>query len=146
MQEVILHHVAQRPDLVVERPAAFHADGLGRGDLHAADVAAVEHRLEDAVAEAERQHVLHGIFAEVVVDAVNLVGREVLADLPVQLQGAGLVVAERLLDDDACPGPLRSVRQAGLVQPGDERGEVFRGGRQVKHRARPLFGTDSQPA
>ena len=36
------------------------------------DVAAVPDRLEDSVGEAERQDVLHRFFAQIVVDAVDL--------------------------------------------------------------------------
>ena len=52
--------------------AAFHADGFGHRDLHVVDVAAVPDRLEDSVGEAERHDVLHGLFAEIVIDAVDL--------------------------------------------------------------------------
>jgi hypothetical protein len=48
------------------------------------DVLARPERLEDAVREAERQHVLHGLLAEVVVDAEDLVLAEVPEDFLVQ--------------------------------------------------------------
>ena len=57
------HHVAQRARLVVVAAAPLDADRLGDGDLHVVDVAAVPDRLEDAVAEAERQDVLDGLLA-----------------------------------------------------------------------------------
>ncbi len=70
---MILDHVAERPGAVVERAAAaFHAHGLGGRDLDVIDELPVQERLEDRVAEAEGQQVLHGLLAQVVVDAVDL--------------------------------------------------------------------------
>jgi hypothetical protein len=68
---VILDHVAQRAGVVVVAAAAFDADRLGRRDLHAIDVAPVPDRFEDHVGEAQRHDVLHRLFAEIVVDAVD---------------------------------------------------------------------------
>jgi hypothetical protein len=68
---VVLQHVAQRAGVVVVIAAAFHADGLADGDLHLLDVARVPQRLEQRVAEAQREQVLHAFLAEVVVDAVD---------------------------------------------------------------------------
>jgi hypothetical protein len=67
-------------------------------------VSAVPQRLEDAVGEAQHHQVLHGLLAQVVVDAVDLVLRERLGEGHVLLLGALQVVANRLLDDDAREG------------------------------------------
>ncbi len=65
------------------------------------DVVAVPHRLEDGVGEAEDHDVLDGLFAQVVIDAIDLAFVEDLVDLRVERLRAGQIVAERLLDDDA---------------------------------------------
>ena len=70
---VVLEDVAEGAGGLVEGPAAFDADALSAGDLDALDVLVVPERLEDAVAEAEDRDVLHGLFAEVVIDAEDLV-------------------------------------------------------------------------
>ena len=49
------------------------------------DVAAMPDRLKDQVAETEDQDVAHGLFAQVVIDAVHLRLTEDLADFAVQL-------------------------------------------------------------
>ena len=54
-------------------------DRLGDGDLDVVDELAVPDRLEDAVREPQRQHVLDRLLAEVVVDPEDLVLGEVLA-------------------------------------------------------------------
>jgi len=70
---MVLHHVADRPGLVVEPAAPLHAEVLGHRDLHAFDVGAIPHRLEEGVGKAEEQHVVHGALAEVMVDAKDVV-------------------------------------------------------------------------
>ncbi len=84
---MVLQHVAQRAGLLVERPTAFDADGLGCRDLDVVDVVAVPGGLEDAIAEAEDEDVLHRLLAKVVVDAEDLVFGEHLVDLIVQRPG-----------------------------------------------------------
>ena len=105
LEQVVLDDVPDRAGLFVEAGPALDAERLGHGDLHVVDVTPVPDRLEDAVGEAEREHVLDRLLAEVVVDAEDLVLGEVRDDVLVQGLGAGEVVPERLLDDQACPSP-----------------------------------------
>ncbi len=77
------------------------------GDLHVVDVVAVPERLEDRVAEAQRDQVLDRLLAEVVVDAEDLPLGEHAVEVGVEGIGAREVVPERLLDDEA--------REAALV-------------------------------
>ena len=72
MQDVVRDHVAQAAGVLVVAAAPLDAEGLRHRDLHVIDVAAVPDRLENAVGEAENQNVLDGLFAEVMVDAVDL--------------------------------------------------------------------------
>ncbi len=73
------------PALLVVAAALLDADRFRHRDLHVVDVAAVPDRLEDAVGEAEDQDVLDGLFAQVVIDAVDLVSRRsTLRDLAVE--------------------------------------------------------------
>src|SRR4030081_3784225 len=100
---MVLHYVTKSSSRFVKRAAAFDSDVLCRGDLDMVDVVAVPHILEDAVRETEYQDVLHRLFAEVVIDAEDLVFVEHLVDFIVQRLGGLQIVAEGLLDDDADP-------------------------------------------
>ena len=105
LQEVVLDDVARGADAVVVAGPAADADVLGHGDLHVVDVVGVPDRLEHLVGEAQRQQVLHGLLAQVVVDPEHRVGREDVLDDGVELARRLQVVAERLLDDDPAPRP-----------------------------------------
>ena len=112
LQQVILDHVAQRAGFLVIRAAAFHADRFGGRDLHVIHVAPVPQRLEDAVAEAERQDVLHGFLAQVMIDAVDLGFVEHAVQFVAQLARAGQIVPERLFDHHAAPARCPCPRSA----------------------------------
>ena len=109
------------PGRLVEAGAALDPHRLGHGDLDVVDELAVPDRLEDAVREAQRQHVLHRLLAEVVVDPEDLVLAEPAVQQVVQLAGRREVVAERLLDDQPHPAFLR----APLADLGHRSGECL---------------------
>ena len=113
LQDVALNHVAKCAGGFVKAAAALDAEGFRGGDLHVVHVVAVPQRLENAVAEAQDQQVLDGIFAEIVVDAVDLLLFEDVEDDLVQFFGGGKVAAKGLFDDDARPG----IRIRGLARP-----------------------------
>ena len=114
LQQVVLEDVADRAGLLVEGGAALDADRLGDGDLDVVDELPVPDRLEDAVREPQRQHVLHRLLAEVVVDPEDLALVEVLREQRVERAGRGEVVAERLLDDQPRPA-LRRRRRSPIA-------------------------------
>ena len=110
---MVLEHVAKRADLVVVAAAPLHPDRFGHGRLHMVDEVSVPDRLENAVGEAERQDVLDGLFAQVMIDAEHLRlaehGTDGVVEVPRRLQ----IHTERLLDDQTHEGVLR----APLMQP-----------------------------
>ena len=72
LHQMVLHHVAQRPGMIVIAAAMLDAHGLGDGDRHIIDVAPVPERLEQRIGKTEGEDVLHRLLAEIVVDAENL--------------------------------------------------------------------------
>ena len=110
LQEVVLHHVADDPELVEVSAAALRPERLLEGDGDAGDVVAVPGGAEDHIAEAETDQVLDHLLAQVVVDPVQLVLREELLQVVAEVRGAGRILSEGLLHDD--PG------QAGLGHAG----------------------------
>ena len=72
LHHVVRHHVAQSARFIVVAAAILHAHSFSDGDLHVIDVAAVPDGLEDSVGETENQDVLYCFFAQVMVDAVDL--------------------------------------------------------------------------
>ena len=137
LHHVVLHHVAQRAGLLVERPAAFHAQRLRRRDLHVVDVVAIPDRLEDAVGEAEHQNVLHRLFAQVVIDAEDLALVEDGVDLVVEFARRIQIVAEWLLDHHANVALLR-LRHPLRAKILDDAGKELRRGGEIEERSGPM--------
>ena len=137
---MVLEDVANRPGRLVEAGAALDPDRLGDRDLNVVDELPVPDRFEDAVREAQGQHVLHRLLAEVVVDPEDLVLSEPAVQQVVQLARRREVVAERLLHDQPHPALLR----APLADLFDCGREGLRRHREVVESvaARPALGVD----
>ena len=129
---MVLEHVAHRAGTVVVTAPVFHADGFGGGDFHVVDVVPVPERLEQAVGEAQHQQVLHGFFAEVVVDTVNLVFEEVVVDGCVQLARGLRIVAKGFFHDETFPAVVFAVQAVRSETGGDDAVETGRGGKIVE--------------
>ena len=119
---MILDHVAQGASFLVIGATPFDADGFGRCNLNMVDIAAIPERLEDAVAEAESQNVLHGLFAEIMIDAIDILLGKNFVDLLIQLPRARQIVAERLFHNNAPPAvslvhrvPAQSVNHGRVI-------------------------------
>ena len=136
---MVLDEVAQRAGVVVVARARADAEILRRRDLDVVDVVAVPQRLEHAVGEAQRQHVLDGLLAEVVVDAEDLALLEHRQHDLVELARLGQARAERLLDDHADLGVLRVVEVVRAELLDDDREELRRG-REVEAAVQRLAG------
>ena len=118
---MVLNDVTCDPDAVEVTGAAADPDVLGHRDLDMVDVIVVPHRLEQLVREPQRHHVLHGFFAEVMVDAEHRRGGEDAGHDAVQFPRTLQVVAERLFDHHPAPPPRLLFRQsvgAELVNDG----------------------------
>ena len=139
LEHVVLDQVAQRAGLVVVAGAGSDAEVLGRRDLDAVDVVAVPQRLEHAVGEAERQHVLDRLLAQVVVDAEDLLLIEGREHAPVEFAGLLERRAEGLLDDHAHVGVV-VLGDARAAQRLHDHGEEAGRGGQVEGPVERLAG------
>ena len=129
-----MKHVPDNPRLFVISAAVFHPHALCGGDLHVVHVPAVPNRLEDGIGEAEDQNVLHGFFAEIMVDAINLSLVKDLVHLSAEFSRGREIPSERLLDHDSCPsraGLILARQAAGADLANDRRIEI-RASRKVK--------------
>ena len=113
---MVLDDVACGADTVVIAGTTSHADVLGHGDLHMVDVIVVPDRLVHGVRETQRQHVLHGLLAKIMVDAEHARRVEHFGDHAIELLGAGQVMTERLFDDHTTPSALVAFRQTTVGQ------------------------------
>src|SRR3954451_23259335 len=130
---MVLEDVADCAGVLVVAGPGLDADRLGHRHLDVVDELAIPDRLEDPVREAEREHVLHGLLAEVVVDPEDLLLAEVLEQGRGQLLRRLEVVAERLLDHEARPAAIVSP----LAERLDDRGESGRRHGEVEDAVAP---------
>ena len=131
LADVVGDHVAQSSGRLKISATLFHPHRLRDRDLDVVDEAAVPNRFEDAVTEAEDQHVLHGLFAQVVIDAVDLAFAHHAADLSVECARALQVVAERLFIDGP-PETVLFAGQSGCTELARDLAEKTRTGSEIK--------------
>ena len=146
LEQMVLHHVAQRAGRIVIVPRRLDTQRLGDRDLHVIDMVAVPDRLEQAVGEAQHQDVLHRLLAQIVVDAENLILAENAEQLSIELPRRGEVGAERLLDDDAPPGAVGLARQPQLAEMAADRRKTGRRRCQIERRLPLVFVSPSMRA
>ncbi len=108
---MVLYHIADSAGFLVELAPAFDAERLRHRDLDAVNIITVPDGLEKAVGEAEDQQVLYRFFAEIVIDAKDVVLRKRLVQGVVQFARRNQVAAEGLLQNHArILGGIRSLR------------------------------------
>ncbi len=126
---MVLDDVAHRADRVVEVPAVGHVEILTHRDLHRRDELPIPDGLEDRVRETQVEDVLDRHLPEEVVDPIELRLVDDRVQLLVERARGREIVAERLLDDDAC---IR--REACLRQSADDRPEERRRNFEIEDR------------
>src|SRR5215212_6199327 len=119
---MICDHVAQGSSLFVITGTTADATSFSSGDLHVVDVVAIPDRLKHRVAKTKYEYVLNCIFAEVVIDAIDLILLEHFGNRSIQSLGRFEIAAKRLFDNDAAPVVLL-VGEAGFTQVFHDLGE-----------------------
>src|SRR5690349_16864162 len=81
----------------------FHPQRLRCCDLDMVNILAIPDRLDDGVGEPEGEDVLHRLFAEIVVNAIDLLLVYGPTNHCIESLCAGGIPSKRLLDDKTCP-------------------------------------------
>ena len=76
LEHVVLDHIAQRARPVIEADPAFKPNRFGYRNLDMIDMRRVPQRLEQDVGEAQREQVLDGFLAQIMIDPEGSVLRE----------------------------------------------------------------------
>ena len=66
---MILNHVADRADLIIESAPTLDPESFRHGDLDTFDMLAVPERLQVRVCEAEEKHIMNRLLPKIMVDA-----------------------------------------------------------------------------
>ena len=96
------------------------------------DVATIPNRLENPVAKTKNQNVLHRLFAEIMVDAINLAFTEDNANLLIEFFCRFQIAPKRFFDNHATPMISRFIGQFHRPQLLHGLREIFRRGRQIE--------------
>src|SRR5271156_7035949 len=107
---MVRYHIAQGARLFIERRAVFDSYRLSSGDLYIVDVVPVPHRLEQRIAEAENEDVLHCFFAKIVVNPVYRFLVEYAVHNVIQYVCRFQVLSEGLFQNNSCPPMVAAVR------------------------------------
>ena len=126
---MVLHHVAQGAGGLVKSTTLLHAQFFGYRDLDVGNMFAPPKWLEQGVAKAQGEQVLHSRFAQVMVDPEDLLFAEGAAHCFIDGTVAGQIVAERLFQHDAGLGAV----QTSLVQLLADGGKERRSGCHIHH-------------
>ena len=84
------------------------------------------------LAKRKRQNILHRLFAQVMIDAVDLLLRSNFQELLVQRLGGIQIVTERFLDNHSSPMAILFRHQADFRKPLDDVAEVVGRSSQVE--------------
>ena len=133
---MVLHHVAQRADAIVKLTTPCHAKFFRQGDLHMLYPFAPPQGLKQHIGKTHGEQVLHRFFAQIMVDAVNLVFLKILCNRRIDGIGRGQIRAQRLFQHH----PMWLVLQSHRSQMGTNRLKQFRRSGQIIHIQARRFG------
>ena len=103
LQKMVLEHVAEDPGAVVIAASLAHVHVFGRRNLHVAHVIAIPDRLENGVGKSKDEDVLNRLFAQVMVNTVDLILAAHGVQLAVERPRRVEVAPERLFHDQPPP-------------------------------------------
>src|SRR5215469_10656023 len=129
---MVWDHVAQRARGFVVAAAQLDSQFLGNGDLHVIDVAAIPHRLENSVREAEGEKILNRFFAEVMIDAIGLRFLKDLTYGMIQSDRGSQVAPKGLFDNRAAPCMVIFLHETGRAEMLDDNREKLGADREIK--------------
>lgn len=129
---MVLDHISEGSGGVVIGAAFFDSHGFACGDLDVIDEAVVPEWFEDGVCEAQHHDVLGCFFTQVMVDAVDGVFLEDIANGFVERVSGGLVFSEGFFDDDARPCAVGCAVEFVFFQQGEDACELAWGDAEIE--------------
>ena len=98
---MVLNHIPQCTCTIIETDAALESHRFGDSDLDMLDMLGVPQRFEQDIGKAQRQQILHRLFAEIMVDTENALFGEGGGDGIVDRARRRKIGAERLFEANA---------------------------------------------
>ena len=88
--------LAQLTDAIVVSPSPFNADLFSNRDLHVVNATLIPLGIDKAIGKSQHQKVLHRLFAQVVIDSVDILVIEKLSECFIDLSRRIEALANRL--------------------------------------------------
>src|SRR5882762_3197137 len=127
---MILDHVSQCSGFLIVSATAFDANRFCRSDLHIVYVTPIPQRFKYSIPEPKGQNVLYRLFAQVMIDPVDVGFFKDLMEFFTELSGTGQIMPKGFLHDDAPPPAARC--QVRLPYPFHHSRVLARLGRKIK--------------
>ena len=89
--------------MVIITTTVTHTETFGHGNLDLRDIVAIPDRLKDPITKTKDHNVLYGFFAQVVVDAIDLIFMKALQEMFIQRLRTLQIVAKGLFDNQPRP-------------------------------------------
>ena len=123
-----MNYVADSARLIIKSAAPLDTEIFGHCDLHTLDMVAIPERFQKRIGEAEKEHVVHRPFSQVMVDAEDRLLVEGAEQSLVEVLRRGKIVTERFFNDDASAVGASSFGQLFHNHPEQHRrdGEIMR--------------------
>ena len=98
---MVLHHIAHRTRLIIIPPAPTDTNGFGNGDLNVINELRIPQRFKQHVAKPHSHQVLNCFFAQIVINAINLIFAEMFGQGCVQGTRGFQILAKGFFNNDA---------------------------------------------
>jgi hypothetical protein len=113
LEQVVLDHVAHDPGAIIIAGTGANAFGLCDGDLHVINIVAVPDGLKARIGKAEDQHILDRLFAQVMIDPVELLFAHHREELAVQGPRGGGIIPKGFFENNPPPA-VRALEEGGV--------------------------------
>ena len=128
LQQMVLQHIAYRPVFIIISGAIADTNCFSHCDLHMINIAIVPQRFKNHIGKPQRHQILHGLFAQIMIDTIDLAFPKHQQQLIVNFFCRSLIMAQRFFNDEAALRQSQTSLGNTLAGSAEQR----RGNRKIK--------------
>src|SRR5262249_24437588 len=142
--QVVLHHVTDSAGLLIIGAAVFNAEIFRDCNLDALHRIPIPQGFEYWIGKTKRQQILYRLFAQVMIDAIDLGFIEVTVQERIQCASGPEVMPEWLFKDDT--HPAMTLEESGPIEVFNRCRHCCGREREIEHTVLRQISGDLQPA